>query len=79
MYAYVRRKFQFSGIILTSFRQVLILLPTPKQTFKKPSKTRVKSVVNKDQNHYYHNTILEKSSYKLTKKQCPLYINNYVV
>ena len=28
----------------------------------------IKPVLNKDQNHYYYNTFLEKCSYDLTKK-----------
>ena len=31
-------------------------------------KTNIKSVFNKDQNHYYYNVLLEKSLYQLTEK-----------
>ena len=30
--------------------------------------THIKSVLNKDQNHYYYNTFLEQCSYQLAKK-----------
>ena len=36
-YVYLRAKFQVSSIILTSFRQGVILLHTAKQTLKKPA------------------------------------------
>ena len=49
MSVYLRAKFQVSNIILTSFRQGVILLPsrahthTSKQTPKKPTQVRVNS------------------------------------
>ena len=30
----------------------------------------IKSILKKDQNHYFYNMFLEKSSYQLAKKQC---------
>ena len=38
---YLRAKFQFPSIYLTSFRQGVILPPIPKRTFKKPTLIRV--------------------------------------
>ena len=39
---YLHTKFQFSSVILTSFRQGVILSPTSKRTPKKPTQIRVK-------------------------------------
>ena len=46
MGVYLRAKFEVSSIILTSFRQGVILLPpTSKRTPKKPTQIRVKENV----------------------------------
>ena len=46
MDVYLRAKFEVSSIILTSFRQGVILPPTSKRTPKKPTQIRVKSIVD---------------------------------
>ena len=49
MCVYLRIKFQFSSIILTSFRQGVILpSPTSKRTFKKPIQIRIRVLTFKD-------------------------------
>ena len=45
MYVYLHSKFQVSSLILTSFRQGVILPPTAKQTPKKPTQIRVKAII----------------------------------
>ena len=42
MILYLRAKFEVPSIILPSFRQGVILLPTSKRTPKKPAQIRVK-------------------------------------
>ena len=38
----------------------------------------IKSILKKDQNHYFYNMFLEKSSYQLAKKQC-LFFDSIIV
>ena len=47
MYLYLRTKFHVSTIILTSFRQDVILPPISKQTSEEPTQIRVKEFPNK--------------------------------
>ena len=44
MCVYLRAEIEISSIILTSFRQGIILPPTPKRTPKKPTQIRVKKM-----------------------------------
>ena len=41
MFVYLRAKFQVSSVILTGFRQGVIVLHTAKQTLKKPAHIRL--------------------------------------
>ena len=44
------------------------ILPIEKKLTLHNVMMHIKSVINKDQNHYYYNRILEKCSYQLVKK-----------
>ena len=39
----------------------------------------IKSVINKDKNHYYYKIFLEKCSYELAKKQPQIFINSIIM
>ena len=39
----------------------------------------IKSVINKDKNHYYYKFFLEKCSYELAKKQPQIFINSIIM
>ena len=82
MGVYLCAKFEVSSIILTGFRQSVILsLPTSKRTPKKPTQIRVKKGFRGSKENYRSVSILliiSKIFAKLLSKQIIIYIDKFL-